>query len=261
MAAQNYKTFTLITGASGGFGAEFARICAADGRNLILVARHSDKLAALAKELGNDITVHCIVQDLSEHGAAEKVYQRIRRLRARVDQLINNAGSGDYTAFNRAVAARQEHMIALNITALTLLTNLLLPDMVKAKRGRILNVGSIASFTPLPYMSVYGASKAFVLSFSQALSAELRSTGVTVTCLCPGSAKTGFGRAARVGGNNPIARSRVMPYSVAHFGYKAMLDGTPVAVYGFKAKLFAGLVTRLLPRAAIRKIAALSNTP
>ncbi len=98
MTAQNYKTFTLITGASSGFGAEFAKLCAADGRNLILVARRGDKLAKLAEELGRDITVHVVVQDLSEHGAAEKVYKRVRRLRARVDQLINNAGFGDYAA-------------------------------------------------------------------------------------------------------------------------------------------------------------------
>lgn len=249
----NYKTFTLITGASNGFGAEFAKLCAADGRNLILVARHGDKLAKLAAELSGDSTIHLIVQDLSEHGAAQKVYKRIRRLRARVDQVINNAGVGDYAPFDRANTERQEHMITLNITSVTLLTNLLLPDMVTAKRGRILNVGSVVSFVPLPHMSVYAASKAFMLSFSEALSIELRGTGITVTCLCPGATKTGFSRAARVGGNHPIARSRAMPATVARVGYRAMLTGVPIVIPGLKNKLFVAFV-KFLPRAVVRRM-------
>jgi short-subunit dehydrogenase len=253
MIANTHKTFTLITGASGGFGAELARLCAADGRNLILVARHGDKLAELVAKLGHDVTVHVIVQDLTEHGAAQKVYTKIRRLRLTVDQLINNAGSGDYAPFVKANTTRQESMIALNITALTLLTNLLLPSMVKRKHGRILNVASVASFAPLPFMSVYGASKAFVLSFSEALSAELRGTGVTITCLCPGAAKTGFSRAARVVSTHPIARSRVSPQSIALFGYRAMIAGLPLAIPGLKNKLFV-IIIKFLPRAATRRL-------
>lgn len=254
MSANTHKTFTLITGASGGFGAEFAKLCAADGRNLILVARRGDKLTQLAAELGNDVAVHTIVQDLTEHGAAQKVYNRIRRLRLTVDQLINNAGSGDYAPFAKANPVRQESMITLNITALTLLTNFLLPDMIKRGRGRILNVASVVGFVPLPKMSVYGASKAYVLSFSEALSAELKGTGVTVTCLCPGAAKTGFSRAARLVSNHPIARTKVTPTSVASFGYDAMIAGLPVAVAGIKNQLFIELTTRLLPRALTRKL-------
>lgn len=254
-----HKTFTLITGASGGFGAEFARLCAADGRNLILVARHGDKLSKLAVELGGDITIHTITQDLSEHGAAEKVYKRVRRLRAQVDQVINNAGSGDYASFERANAVRQERMIAVNITALTLLTNLFLPDMVAAKHGRILNVSSVSGFVPLPRMSVYAASKAFVLSFSEALSAELRGTGVTVTCLCPGAVKTGFARTARVSGNHPLARATVAPQKIARYGYQAMLAGTPVALPGVRTKVFVTAV-KFLPRAALRRIMAAYST-
>lgn len=253
MTDNPYKTFTLITGASGGFGMEFARICAADGRNLILVARRGDKLTKLADELGHEITIHTIIQDLSEHGAAQKVYKKIRRLRLTVDQIINNAGVGDYARFDHATVARQERLIGVNITALTLLTNLLLPDMVKARRGRILNVGSVLSFVPLPGMSVYAASKAFVLSFSEALSMELHGSGVTVTCLCPGATKTEFGRAARVNGNHPIARSHVTPASAARYGYRAMLSGTPIAIPGVAHKLFV-MLAKLLPLAAIRRI-------
>ncbi len=259
MTDGTHKTFTLITGASGGLGAEFARLCAADGRNLILVGRRGDKLSTLAAELGTDITIHIIAQDLSEHGAAEKVYKRIRRLRARVDQVINNAGSGDYAPFERANPVRQEHMIALNITAVTILTNLFLPDMIKVKRGRILNIGSVVSFAPLPNMSVYAASKAFVLSFSEALSAELRGTGVTVTCLCPGATKTGFARAARVGGNHPLARTKTSPAAIARVGYQAMMAGAAIAIPGLKNKLFITMA-KFLPRAAVRRFMTGYNT-
>jgi short-subunit dehydrogenase len=260
MTASAYKTFTLITGASSGFGAEFARICAADGRNLILVARHGDKLNKLAAELGRGITVHIIIQDLAEHGAAQKVYNKVRRLRATVDQLINNAGVGDYAPLLRAVPVRQEHMVELNITALVLLTNLLLPDMVRRGHGRILNIGSVAGFAPLPTMSVYAASKSFVLSFSEAISAELNGTGVTVTCLCPGAAKTGFSRTAHIAGKHPIARTHTTAKSIAVYGYKAMQGGVAVAVPGVMNNLFV-LLVRLAPRALIRRfMLAYSNS-
>ena len=248
-----YKTFTLITGASGGFGAEFARLCAAEGRNLILVARSSGKLERLARELSGDVAIHTITQDLSEPGAAQKVYQQIRRQRLIVDQLINNAGSGDFAPLSRANPVRQERMIELNVTSLTLLTTLLLPGMVQRRQGRIMNVGSTASFIPIPNMSVYAASKAFVLSFSETLTTELRGSGVTVTCLCPGPAKTGFSRNARLVTTHPISRSNVSAISVARFGYRAMLDGVPLAIPGFRNQLLIGF-TKLLPRALVRRM-------
>lgn len=253
------KTYTLITGASGGFGAEFARLCAADGRNLVLIARSGDKLRGLADELKGDITIHVIAQDLSEVGAAQKVYKKLRQLRVDIDQLINNAGSGDFAPLARAVAARQEKMINVNITSLTILTNLLLPGMIKRGRGRILNVGSVASFIPLPNMSVYAASKAFVRSFSQALSAELHGSGVTVTCLCPGPAKTGFARSARLSSTHPISRSRTSAASVASYGYRAMLAGAPVAIPGLRTR-FLIACARFFPRATARNVARAYNT-
>lgn len=245
------KTFTLITGASGGFGAEFARLCAAEGRNLIVVARSSGKLERLAQEIGKDVDVRVIAQDLSEPDAAQKIYQHIRRQRLIVDQLINNAGSGDFAPIIKANPGRQERMIALNITSLTMLTTLLLPAMVQRKQGRIMNVGSVASFVPVPFMSVYGASKSYVLSFSEALSAELRGTGVSVTCFCPGPSKTGFSRSARLSASHPIAQGHATAASVASFGYRAMLDGVPVAIAGVKNQLFIGFA-KYLPRAMVR---------
>ena len=249
---KSYKTFTLITGASGGFGAELARLCAADGRNLILIARRDDKLKQLARELGSDITIHIIAQDLSEPGAAQKVHKKIRRLHVTIDQLINNAGSGDYALFARAVTGRQERMISVNVTSVVLLTNLLLPDMIARGQGRILNVGSTLGFVPMPRMSVYAASKAFVLSFSEALSAELRGSGVTVTCLCPGPTKTSFGRNARLTSTHPIAQGKADPTTVAAFGYHAMQAGTLIAIPGLKQRLFV-ILTKLLPRATTRR--------
>jgi short-subunit dehydrogenase len=254
-----YKTFTLITGASGGFGAEFARLCAAEGRNLILIARSSGKLERLASELRGDVAVHTIAQDLSEPGAAQKIYQQIRRQRLIVDQLINNAGSGDFAPLARANAVRQERMITLNITSLTMLTALLLPAMIQRGQGRIMNVGSTASFIPVPNMSVYAASKAYVLSFSETLTTELRGSGVTVTCLCPGPAKTGFSRNARLAATHPISRSNVTAASVARFGYRAMLDGVPLAIPGLKNQLLVGF-TKLLPRAMVRRMMLAYNS-
>lgn len=251
---QSYKTFTLITGASGGLGAEFAKLCAAEGRNLILVARQGDKLRQLAKELGSDTTIHTIVQDLSEHGAAEKVYKKVRHLQARVDQLINNAGFGDYKAFSQASPTRQEHMIGVNITALTMLTNLFLPAMVSQKRGRILNVSSVVGFVPYPNMSVYAASKSYVLSFSESLAEELRGSGVTVTCLCPGPTKTAFSRSAHISPGNRLARATASPIAVARKGYQAMLAGTPLVVHGAANRLLTTLGVRLVPRALMRRI-------
>ncbi|HKX23732.1 MAG TPA: SDR family oxidoreductase [Candidatus Saccharimonadales bacterium] len=247
------KTFTLITGASGGFGAEFARLCAAEGRNLILVARSSGKLERLASEIGSDVAVRVIAQDLSEPDAAQKVYQQIRRQRLIIDQLINNAGSGDFAPLAKANPVRQERMLALNVTSLTMLTTLLLPAMIQRGQGRIMNVGSTASFVPVPFLSVYGASKSYVLSFSEALSAELRGTGVTVTCLCPGPSKTGFSRSARLSTSHPIARGRTSAASVASFGYRAMLDGIPLAIPGIKNQLFVTF-TKFLPRAIVRRM-------
>lgn len=253
------KAYTLITGASSGFGAEFARLCAADGRNLVLVARSGDKLRALADELKGDSTIHIIIQDLSEPDAAQKIHRKLRQLKVDVDQLINNAGSGDTAPFERAAATRQERIITLNITSLVLLTNLLLPGMIRRGRGRILNVGSVLSFMPYPTMSVYAASKAFVLSFSEALSTELRGSSVTVTCLCPGPAKTGFARNARIGSTHPAARSRVSARSVATTGYRAMLAGTPIAIPGAGNRLLITLV-KFLPRGLTRSLMLVYST-
>jgi uncharacterized protein len=184
MAVQQSSTFTLITGATSGIGLELSRQAAADGENLILVARNVSSLDAVASELKRNVTVHIIAEDLSQPGAAKRVWNQVQELGAEVDCLINNAGIGDYGSFAISDLDKQEHMINLNITALTALTRLFLPAMVKKGRGHILNLASVTGFLPGPFMSVYFATKHYVLAFSEALIEELRGSGVKVTALC-----------------------------------------------------------------------------
>jgi uncharacterized protein len=179
------STFTLITGATSGIGLELAHQAAADGHNLILVARNASGLEAAANELKRGITVYTIAEDLSQPGAAQKIWDRVQTLGVEVDFLINNAGFGDYGPFATSDLAKQERMIGVNITALTALTRLFLPAMVKKGEGNILNVASVTGFLPGPLMSVYFATKHYVLAFSESLIEELRGSGVKLTVLCP----------------------------------------------------------------------------
>src|SRR4029434_9939393 len=198
MAKQQPPAFTLITGANSGIGLELARQAAADGRNLILVARNASTLEIAKNEFGQRVTVHTIVADLSEPGAAENLYDRVQALGTEVDCLINDAGFGDHGAFATVDLAKQERMIAVNIIALTALTRLFLPSMLAGGRGQILNVASVTGFLPGPLMSVYFASKHYVLAFSEALIEELRGSGVTLTVLCPPPVRTSFSRSAQI---------------------------------------------------------------
>src|SRR6266542_4458887 len=198
MATQQPSTFTLITGANSGMGLELARQAAADGHNLILVAQDRPRLEAAADELRRSVTVHTIAEDLSQPGAAQRVCDQVRALGAEVDCLINDAGFGDYGSFASCDLAKQERMIAVNITALTALTRLFLPAMLERGRGHILNLASVTGFLPGPLMSVYFASKHYVLALSEALIEELRGSGVKVTALCPPPVRTSFSHAAGI---------------------------------------------------------------
>jgi len=186
--------FSVVTGASGGIGLEIARNLAAQRRPLVLVARSADKLESLAAELRqrHGIRVEVIAIDLSASRAADQVAAEIVRRGTVVDTLVNNAGFGLFGKHVDTQLHDEQQMIDVNITALTRLTKLLLPAMVERGRGRLLNVASTAAFQPGPYMAVYYATKAYVLSYSEALAEELRGTGVTVTVLCPGPTTSGF---------------------------------------------------------------------
>jgi uncharacterized protein len=177
----------LITGASSGIGLELAKVFAANKINLVLVARSESKLNELANEVKQQgVTVNVLAKDLSSYNTAKEIFDWCGQQNIQIDYLVNNAGVGDFGFFHESEWKKQEQIINLNITALTYLTHLFLPDMVKRKNGKVLNVASTAAFQPGPTMSVYYATKAFVLHFSEAIANELEKTGVTVTALCPG---------------------------------------------------------------------------
>jgi uncharacterized protein len=245
-----HKTTALITGASRGIGYEFAKLLAKDCGTLVLVARSENRLNDVKKELEASAPVNVLVlpRDLSIAGAAERIYQELEEAQITVDILINNAGFGGYGAFVDRDWQNESDMIAVNITSLTHLTKLFANNMVARKSGRIVNVASTASFLPGPYMAVYYASKAYVLSFSEALANELQGTGVTVTALCPGPTVTGWASTAGV------ERSRLFQYirpasaaDVARFGYETMNQGKVVAVHGLLNKLMV-MSLRTAPR-------------
>lgn len=250
------KETALITGASSGIGAEFARVHASKGGDLVLVARRADRLNELKTELEKAFGVHVTVlaKDLSQPAAGEELVRDLKAQGIQVDYLINNAGFGGRGLFHERDWERDRAMILVNVFALTTLTRLLLPEMVQRQHGRILNVASTAGFLPGPLQAVYYATKAYVLSFSEALVNELAGTGVTVTVLCPGATETEFAGQAGVGETLAFKRGTVPPREVAAYGYAAMLKGTPVAVHGATNKFLVHGLLRALPRGAVRKI-------
>ena len=240
----------LITGASSGIGYELAKIHAAKGGNLVLVARNKAKLDELKVELEKqfNISVYTIGKDLSIVDAALEVYNETSEKGIQIDYLINNAGFGDFGMFAETEWEKELQMINLNITALTHFTKLYLKDMLKRKSGKIMNVASTAAFVPGPTMAVYCATKPYVLSFSEAVDNEVKEFGVTVTALCPGATETGFMKAASAENSN-LFKGKKLPSAkeVAIYGYEAMLKGKPVAIHGFVNQALAFFV-RLMPR-------------
>lgn len=249
------ENYALITGASGGIGLEFARICAKNKLNAVLVARNEEKLEEVKKELeAEGVTVYVVPADLTREEEVDKVFAFTERNNLNVSILINDAGFGDFGEYSSCDYAKQRDMVNLNVLALMKLTRLYLPAMAENRGGKILNVASIASFQPGPLMSVYYASKAFVLSFSEALHSELKKTGVTVTALCPGPIRTGFEKAANLSNSGLFKNMKVASAAqVASFGYKKMNKGKAVAVYGATNKLLIFL-SRFAPRSFVRKV-------
>ncbi len=245
----------LITGASSGIGLELAKLFAASGSRLILVARNESKLTELKQQLVNQHSAHTdvIVMDLSKVDAAEKLRDEIYRRKLRVDVLVNNAGFGELGKFAEIPIERQVDMIRLNVVTVAHLTRLLLPEMLKYRQGGILNVASIAAFLPGPNMAIYYATKAFVLSFSDALHEELIDTDLKVTCLCPGPTKTGFAADSGMESTTLFEAGAMDAAEVAKIGYESFRKNQSVVVIGFKNKLLAFL-TRLTPRFIARKM-------
>ena len=251
----------LITGGSSGIGRELARLFAADGMPLVLVARGASELARTADELRqvHQAEVTTIAADLSVPAEIERLVERLGTAGVEVEILVNNAGFGGGGPFARSRLADDLGMIAVNVSAVTQLTRLLLPAMLERGRGRILNVGSTAGFQPGPFMAVYYATKAYLLSFSEALAEELAGTGVTVTTLCPGPTDTGFARRAGILTTRLFRSASVMSAAaVARAGHAAVLRGDRVVVPGLvnKAVSQAG---RIVPRRLLARVAAKLN--
>ena len=234
----------VITGASTGIGREFAYLCARDGYDLFLVARSLPQLEALASEIRQQTgrAAQVIPTDLSDAAGPRHIFAEISRTGLPVEILINNAGFGLTGRFWELDEAEQMGMIQLNIGALTDLTRLFLPGFIERRRGRVLNVASTAAFQPGPLMSVYYATKAYVVSFSEAVHQEARDFGVTVTTLCPGPTRTEFDKRAGATGTRLFNTGRVMDAgSVASIGYKAMKSGKPLVIAGRMNALMAFL--------------------
>lgn len=250
----------MVTGAASGLGLELAKLLANDGFNLILVDVNEEKLQEAKQEITNryDVEVQLIFKDLGQQNIAQEIFREIDG--KPLDVLINNAGFGIYGNFNETEWERQAEMLNLHVFTTTHLTKLILKGMVARGSGKILNMSSLAAFQPGPLMSLYYASKAYILSFSEAIANELKGTGVTVTCLCPGQTKTCFQEVVSNGSKasgNKIKFNIACPTRVAEYGYEAMMKGKVVAVPGNINK-FLSRLPRFVPRrtatAIIRKI-------
>ncbi len=249
------KQTALITGASSGIGAEFARYHALKGGNVVLVARREEVLNELKSELeaAYDIEATVIAADLTEPDSAHIIYNTTKEAGIKIDFLINNAGFGGHGKFYERDLAKDQAMMQVNMASLVSLTHLYLQDMVERNSGKILNVASSAGFMPGPLQAVYYATKAFVVSFSQAIAQELSDTNITSTALCPGFVATEFVKAANLEGV-AAANKAATPESVAKCGYDAMLEGSLVAINQKSLRFMLNWVIPLLPRKTVLKM-------
>ncbi|MEK6628477.1 MAG: SDR family oxidoreductase [Bdellovibrionota bacterium] len=253
---KSLSKYTLITGASSGIGFELASVFAKNKHHLILAARSTSKLESLKTEIEKNyqVVAEVVSIDLSKQNSAEELYKKIKDKNLQVDILVNNAGFGDHSLFLTEEDTKIEEMILLNILTLTKLTKLFLPDMVKNKYGKILNVASTAAFQPGPLMTVYYATKAYVLSFTEGLYEELKGTGVSITALCPGPTQSGFQNVANISGV-ALMETLKMPTSkdVAEFGYQALINDQAVAIHGFMNNMLVKSST-FIPRSIVRRL-------
>jgi short-subunit dehydrogenase len=244
----------LITGASSGIGLELARLFAADHYRLVLVARNRAALQQIGEELQarHGIEVRISPKDLAHPSSPIELYQELQETGIAVDVLVNNAGFGGSGPFLQTDWHHEAEMIQVNIVALTHLTKLFLPQ-IHARRGKVLNVGSVAAFLPGPYTAIYYASKAYVLHFSEGLAEELSGSGVTVTCLSPGPVETGFQKRAHSGGSSRANAPLYMDVQeVARAGYEGLKQGKRIVIPGWKNRLLTEAL-RLVPRNTVTK--------
>jgi short-subunit dehydrogenase len=253
------RPVALITGASSGIGREFVRIFAQSACDVVLVARDVNRLEEIAQQaraLGVSATV--IGKDLSLSTSAPEIFSCLQESGTEIDFLINNAGLGTHGPFASIPMEADLRLLQVNIVALTQLTKLFLPGMIQRRRGKVLNVASLAAFQPGPLMATYFASKAYVLSVSEALAYEVAGTGVTVTALCPGPVRTEFRKRAGSEGKRTLGRT-MDPASVARAGYRGMMRGRRIVIPNIGGRLVA-MLGRLAPRALLTWAAAKMNT-
>lgn len=246
------EKYALVTGASSGIGYELAKLFAQDGKNIVVVARSKDQLEALKAEAGKRHGTNVIVlpKDLSDPKTPQEIFSELEGKNVNVDVLVNNAGLAVYGKFAATDWGKEAGMIQVNIATLTNLTKLFLKKMLENKSGKILNISSAAGLLPSPCLSVYGATKSYVLSFSEALANELRGTGVTVTCFCPGNTKTLFWERANAADCKQVRRQLLFmdASTVARLAYKALAKNKTTVVAGIIMTLAMMFATRLLPR-------------
>jgi short-subunit dehydrogenase len=256
MAPRRQRDTVLITGASSGIGRELARLFAGDGSDLVLVARSEDRLRELAAGLTAEFGVEAqvLAADLTRPGSAAEIAETLSRQGIAVDVLVNNAGFGGHGQVATIGAAGQAEMIEVNVTALTRLTALFLPGMLERRHGAVLNVASTAAFQPGPNQAVYCATKAYVLSFTEALAEEVRGSGVRVTCLAPGATETEFAGRAGMAGTRAFKLGVMGAGPVARAGHEGLRQGKTLVVPGLRNRAMAFAV-RLSPRALVTRIA------
>lgn len=244
----------MITGASGGIGLELAHHFAKDGHNLVLVARSKQKLENLANELEGKygMKADVVVADLGESTAVDQVMNEVDKRNIQIEMLVNNAGFGLYGEFHTIDWAQEQEMMMVNMMALTELTKRIVPTMINQKSGKILNVASTAAFQPGPLMATYYATKAYVLSFSEALENELKGTGVSVSILCPGPTETGFQQRASMEDSKLLDGGIMSAEQVADIAYKAFMAGKTLIIPGTQNKLLAFMI-RFMPRKLVTK--------
>ncbi len=247
--------YALITGASSGIGYEFVKLFAEDGSNLIIISRNEERLLNIKREIENEHKVNVLVlaKDLSKREAPEEICNQLEDENIPVDILINNAGVGYHGNFSDTDLERQLKMIQLNVLSLVRLTGLLLPSMIKKGYGKILNVASMAGFHGIPLHSIYSATKAFVLNFSESIAYELKGTGITVTCLCPGLTKTNFFKSADMENARLLRFGLMGADKVAKIGFDALRNNKTTVIPGLRNK-FIIFLERLSPRKIIIRI-------
>ena len=253
MSSDHIQPLAVITGASSGIGREFAKLAAARGYRVLLIARNMHALEVLSRDLRTE--THLLALDLTAAGAVDQISSWLSDRRITPEIFINNAGFGAFGASVDMDEAMLKKMIRLNVMALTSLSLRMARRMKREGHGRILNVASTAAFQPCPYLGVYGATKAYVLSFTESLAEELRGSGVTVTAFCPGPTRTQFGVTAGLKADSPFERLSADPEDVAKTGFEGMMAGKGVVFEGTTNRLGAWM-TRFLPRNMVRRIAA-----